>query len=290
MQGPTILSPYPWVSQGVTCVDEFTVAYANPAPFGNTKEILVYNTSQTDPVYIRAVSTRTEQATVSIVFNPFPISFVFPGDQIVFDPGGLSLTLTCVVGAPIAGEFQWDATLDPAVQAGYVRDAINDNILNPGFASRMSAAVFSYTQDGFTFNGVRIVLDPSFASGDSSNGYGLRVTYGITIPSFGSPWTVSPGDFSLLSPQTGYTAGGVGAPVTPADLTIANALYLPPSAAITLAVGVEGERNDLNGPNSPAGLQVAFLCGAGATNVSLSVTYVQSSGGGGTGQRTGLGG
>lgn len=285
MQGPTILSQYPWVSQGVTCVDEFTVAYASPAPYGNTKEILVYNTSDTIPVFIRAVSTKIEQASISIILVPTAVSFIFPGDALVFDPGGLSLTLTCVAGPPGANQFEWDPGLNPTTQANHIRDAINLN-----WAGIVLATTEVYTDNGYTYRVVRCRIAAAFQVGDASNGYGIQITNALTIPGIGNPWTVSPGDFSVLNVQTGFSAGGVGSVIGPADLTIANALYLPPLSAITLAVGVEGERNDLAGPNSPAGLQVAFLCGTGGTNVSLSVTYVQASGGGGTGQRTGLGG
>lgn len=92
----------------------------------------------------------------------------------------------------------------------------------------------------------------------------------------------NPSTTQTIYVQVATTAGGV--PLA-AAVTAANSVWVPPGASVTLAIGSEGLRNQLNTAaywaGAPgAGLNIVVKLGSGAS-LDINVTYMNNLGGGG---------
>lgn len=117
MAAPIIpIQPKPFVGQTITLNDSTTVIELDPQPYSNTKEVILYNLSSTDPVLVQVANLYGEPATATLNFNR---DGTYSGQGALglryqTSPGVNSALLTQVLsaGVPVIGDtFSLDATV-----------------------------------------------------------------------------------------------------------------------------------------------------------------------------------
>jgi hypothetical protein len=266
MTAPTPLSALPFVGFTITLPDNLTNVQAPTPPFSNTKEILIANQDSTAALFFRLADTRIVQAQISVYLVTGAAA---AGD--VLDPvwsGGPQLTGTAGPRTPGADDF--DATLTGAALRDEIIAAFNDgaNSFAGTLVASVGTTVDQTANGGIVLYSVVLTVDTAIAAGAASNGL---VFNAVNVGAVN--FRVSPGNVT-----TATTQGGSGTPLASLTIDATNSTWLPAFTAITLAVGSEGERQDLGGNIGSSGLALVFRAASG-NNVQANVTYVQNRGG-----------
>ena len=248
MSAPSDLSPVPAVGFSLTAPPA-TVTYANPAPFGNTKEIIILNTDTTEGIYFRFVSNPTVQATGSFQVGS-GVDLPQAGDMIAI--GGVFLT--AVNGPAGVGQF----SVDSGTQGG--------------IALEIAAAITSVP------NGLTGIVTPGTIQG------GLIPLIAVPVGTAGNLIGLGTTALARLTPSGGALTGGVGTALVPADVAAGNSTFIPAGAAITLAIGPEGYRQVIRASWGVDGGSFIYLVfnPSGIAPVTVNITYVNGPGGGGS--------
>lgn len=264
---PTPISSLPFAGHTITLANNATNGQASIAPYSNTNEIILLNTSTTagEDVYVRVADVVTHQASVGL--------FLLTGSAAIGDTitptwsGGPVLT---GAAARVPGANNFNANLSGLALRNDIVTALNDPA--NGFAATVTAVAGTPLPNaGANYYWIQVQVDVLVADGAASNGVGNLTVANVGTANFG----VTPGT-ALTAP----TQGGLGVGLAALTIDGTNSTLIPSNTAITLSIGPEGERNDLAGANGESGLALVFRLVSG-TNVDVNITYVQNRGGGG---------
>ena len=272
----TPISQLPFLSFTVAGITNGTVVELDPQPFSNTKEIILLNLSAADQMYVQVASLGAVQASGDIIVT----AVAGAGDTIVIDtPPGLAATLTAVAGPAGVDEVSIDTPPLPLPVIQNFQLRVYQALIDPGNSFLAEGVdIFLVEPSDLGNPGLPVFESPIRVVSTLAGTLGNATVFTDT----GADWaTFAPAGQTVFSPGT--LTGGVDALPLAAAVTSANSTILPAGAAITLAIGSEGNRQPLAtvafwAANPGSKLGVVAIMAPGAVAADLNVTYVQNRG------------
>ncbi len=275
----TPISQLPFLSFTVAGITNGTVVELDPQPFSNTKEIILLNLSAADQMYVQVASLGAVQASGDIIVT----AVAGAGDTIVIDtPPGLAATLTAVAGPAGVDEVSIDEpplSGSASFQAQNFQLRVYQALIDPGNSFLAEGVdIFLVEPSDLGNPGLPVFESPIRVVSTLAGTLGNATVFTDT----GADWaTFAPAGQTVFSPGT--LTGGVDALPLAAAVTSANSTILPAGAAITLAIGSEGNRQPLAtvafwAANPGSKLGVVAIMAPLAVAADLNVTYVQNRG------------